>query len=404
VTELGRAMVEATSTFGQSGRDSLPTTDPEWSCRWCMSHSGVRVLDAGLQPPSDLHPKPSDPEPDPEFPLAMVMCLDCRLVQLESDETTPEEPRGLEPRALVQQAEAAVDQAEQQGYLRPGIRVLEYPSPHGGSWVEQLERRSLIEVSRGPAELLVDIFGMMHEADQRSALIDRISQMSADAILLMQFHTVAAIVRSGFWNALRHGHFAYYSTPVVVRMAAELGLTAVSASEYPLYGGTILLALAKQGSRWGDQAESVTNLVDREIAEGVLQPTVVASLNESLASSAAALGRYLADARSRSETVAGYSAASRTSALLQLGHISAQDLVAIADAAPGLHGRTMPGSRIPIMSPAELVEKRPDKVLLFVPDLLNEVRLALPEIELNGGLWVVLDPMPREITQAVVSQ
>ena len=71
----------------------------------------MRVLDAGLQPPSDLHPKPSDPKPDPEFPLVMVMCLDCRLVQLESDPTTPEEPRGLEPRALVEQAEAAVNRA-----------------------------------------------------------------------------------------------------------------------------------------------------------------------------------------------------------------------------------------------------------------------------------------------------
>ena len=179
--------------------------------------NGVRVLDAGFQPPSDLHPHPSDPEPDPEYPLVMVMCLDCRLVQLESDPTTPEEPRGLEPRALVEQAEAAVNDAETHGYLQPGMRVLEYPSPHGGSWVEQLARRSLIEVSQGPADLLVDIFGMMHDADQRAALTDRVSQMSADAILLMQFHTVAAIVRSGFWNALRHGHFAYYSTPVLVR-------------------------------------------------------------------------------------------------------------------------------------------------------------------------------------------
>jgi C-methyltransferase C-terminal domain/Putative zinc binding domain len=394
-------MIQAMS--GQVDRARLASADPDWSCRWCGSQSGVRVLDAGLQPPSDLHPNPSDPEPDPEFPLVMVMCLDCRLVQLESDATTPEEPRGLEPRALVEQAEAAVDQAEAKGYLRPGIRVLEYPSPHGGSWVEQLERRSLIEVSQGPAELLVDIFGMMHEADQRAALIRRFSQMSADAILLMQFHTVAAIVRSGFWNALRHGHFAYYSTPVLVRMAAELGLTAVSAWEYPLYGGTILLALANEGSRWGDQAENVTRLVDREIAEGVLQPTAVASLDESLASSAAALGTYLADARARSETVAGYSAASRTSALLQLGDVSAQDLIAIADAAPGLHGRTMAGSRIPIVSPAELVQRRPDKVLLFVPDLLDEVRRAVPEIELRGGRWVVLDPMPREIAPATLA-
>lgn len=397
-------MTEATASSGQVEPGSLASADPDWSCRWCGSHSGVRVLDAGLQPPSDLHPKPSDPEPDPEFPLAMVMCLDCRLVQLESDETTPEEPRGLEPRALVQQAEAAVDQAEQQGYLRPGIRVLEYPSPHGGSWVEQLERRSLIEVSQGPAELLVDIFGMMHEADQRAAMINRISQMSEDAILLIQFHTVAAIVRSGFWNALRHGHFAYYSTPVLVRMAAESGLTAVSASEYSLYGGTILLALAKNGSRWGSQSESVTKLVDQEIAAGVTEPMVVASLNESLANSASALRSYLSDSRSRSETVAGYSAASRTSALLQLGHVGAEDLATIADAAPGLHGRTMPGSRIPISSPSELVDARPDKVLLFVPDLLDEVRRALPEIELNGGRWVVLDPMPREIAPAVVAQ
>jgi hypothetical protein len=397
-------MIEATSTFEQVERGSLASADRDWSCRWCGSHSGVRVLDAGLQPPSDLHPKPSDPKPDPEFPLVMVMCIDCRLVQLESDPTTPEEPRRLEPRALVEQAEAAVDQAEAEGYLRPGIRVLEYPSPHGGSWVGQLERRSLIEVSQGPAELLVDIFGMMHEPDQRAALTKRLSQMSADAILLMQFHTVAAIVRSGFWNALRHGHFAYYSTPVLVGMAAELGLTALSAWEYPLYGGTILLALAKKGSRWGGPAENVTRLVDKEIAEGVLEPTAVASLDESLANSAAALGTYLADARSRSETVAGYSAASRTSALLQIGHVSAQDLVAIADAAPGLHGRTMAGSRIPIVSPAELVQRRPDKVLLFVPDLLDEVRRALPEIELRGGRWVVLDPMPREVAPAVVAQ
>ena len=251
---------------------------------------------------------------------------------------------------------------------------LEYPSPHGGSWVEQLERRSLIEVSQAPAELLVDIFGMMHDADQRAALTRRVSQMSPDAILLMQFHTVAAIVRSGFWNALRHGHFAYYSTPVLVRMAAELGLTAITAWEYPLYGGTIVLALAKKGSRWGDQGESVSSLIEREIAEGVLDPAAVASLNESLASSAAGLATYLADARSRSETVAGYSAASRTSALMRCGQVTAQDLIAVGDAAHGLHGRTMPGSRVPIVSPAELVAKRPDKVLLFVPDLLNEVR------------------------------
>lgn len=43
-----------------------------------------------------------------------------------------------------------------------------------------------------------------------------------------------------------------------------------------------------------------------------------------------------------------------------------------------------------------MIAARPDRVLLFVPDLLPEVRAAYPEIERNGGLWVVMDPAPRK--------
>ena len=327
----------------------------------------------------------------------MVMCTDCHLVQLESDPTTPEEARGVEPAALIAQAEAAVDQAEAAGYVRPGARVFEYPSPHGGSWVEQLARRDMVEVNEGKAELLVDIFGMMHDADQRAALEERISHMSDDAVLLMQYHTVAAIVRSGIWNALRHGHFAYYSTPVLVEMGRQLGLTAIGVWEYSLYGGTLLLAFAKDGSRWGGQGADVTAMIDREVGEGILEPGYVASLGEALSSSVSAIEAYLAETTRQGTSVAGYGAASRTSALLRCAHISKSQVDAVADASTGKHGRTMPGNRIPIVSPTDLVELRPERVLLFVPDLLPEVRKALPAIESNGGRWVVLDPMPREV-------
>ena len=49
-----RVMIEAMSTFGHVERGPLPSADPYWSCRWRGSHGGVQVLDAGLQPPSDL--------------------------------------------------------------------------------------------------------------------------------------------------------------------------------------------------------------------------------------------------------------------------------------------------------------------------------------------------------------
>jgi hypothetical protein len=386
-----------TTTETLTAEAALKPADAAWACRFCGGLSGLTVLDAGSQPASDLFPAPSDPEPDPEHPLVMVMCADCHLVQLESDPTTPEEPRGVEPAALIAQAEAAVEQAASAGYIRAGTRVYEYPSPHGGSWVEQLARRDMVEVTEGKAELLVDIFGMMHDTDQRAALEERISHMTDDAVLLMQYHTVAAIVRSGIWNALRHGHFAYYSTPVLVEMGRQLGLTAIGVWEYSLYGGTLLLAFAKDGSHWGGQGENVTAMIEREVDEGILDRAYVATLGQALSSSVSAIEAYLAETTEQGISVGGYGAASRTSALLRCAHITKNQVIAVADASTGKHGRTMPGNRIPIVSPADLVELRPERVLLFVPDLLPEVRKALPDIERNGGRWVVLDPMPREV-------
>lgn len=48
----------------------------------------------------------------------------------------------------------------------------------------------------------------------------------------------------------------------------------------------------------------------------------------------------------------------------------------------------MRGTDIPVLSPDELTRRRPDTVLLFVPDLLAELRRALPEIESGGGRWL----------------
>lgn len=378
----------------------LPRPIAGWRDRWTGEPGGYVVLDLGSQPASDLFPAPDDPLPDPEHPLRMVISTVSGLVQIEDDPTTPEEPRGVEPAALVAQAEAAVDDAEAAGFIRPGTRVLEYPSPHGGSWVDQLARRQMTEVTTGQAELLVDIFGMMHDADQRAALQERVDHLTDDGVLLMQYHTVAAICRSGIWNALRHGHFAYYSTPVLVEMGREMGLAAIGAWEYSLYGGTIMLAFGREGGPFGGQAETVTQMVERELAEGVTDPAYVGRLGEALDESVVAIKAYLSAVGEEGLVVAGYGAASRTSALLRSADVTQRQVVAVADAAVGKHGRCMPGNRIPIVSPADMLELRPDRVLLFVPDLLPEVREAFPEVEANGGRWVVLDPMPREVEPA----
>jgi hypothetical protein len=142
---------------------------------------------------------------------------------------------------------------------------------------------------------------------------------------------------------------------------------------------------------------SVDSTDAAETAAGVLDPVAVGRLQGAVDVSTSALRELLATSSNGGQVAYGYSAASRAVALLHLAGVTSAQLPAVADASPAKHGCRMPGTDIPIVSPAELVAAAPDLAILFVPDLLPEVRAALPEIEQLGGRWI--DPGARVLDQ-----
>lgn len=358
-------------------------------CRWCAQPCDV-VLDLGAQPAADHFPLSTDPVPDPVHPLRMALCRACGLAQLAEDATVPDEPRGVEPQALRDQAADAVTRLVGSGLLVAGQTVCELGSPHGGSWCEPLTRAGLHWVAgtgaaaAGAADAVVDVFGMMHEPDQAAALRWRAELVRPGGVLLVQLHSLATILRQGQWNALRHGHFAYYSAPALLAMAGALGWDAVAVETFPLYGGTQLLALRRGVARCTEAQE----LVRRELADGVCSPDALGQLQQAASEHMATLRTHLQARVRAGTTVLGYGAASRAVALLAGAGIGRELLPAVVDASPAKQGRCLPGSRIPVVGPEVLRGRSGVEVLLFVPDLLSEVRRAFPVVEAEGGSWV----------------
>jgi hypothetical protein len=368
-------------------------------CRACRGMAGEVVLDLGDQPAADHFPAAGDPGPDPTYPLQMWLCASCGLAQLLVDPTVPEEPRGAEPQALVDQAADAVDRVAAAGWLPPGGCVAEYGSPHGGSWLALLGAQGLAPAADGePADVVLDCFGLMHHADQAAALAERAARVAPGGVLLLQYHSLATIVRLGQWNALRHGHHAYYSTAALQRMLAAVGFVPSDAWRFALYGGTVLLAATRAGEaavagRVADAA--VRDLLAGEAALGVGDPDRVRTLQRRARDRADALHRWLVGQRRAGATVLGYGAASRAVALVCRAGVDRRLLPAVADASPAKQGRRMPATDIPVVGPAELVAARPDAVALFLPDLLPELRATLPAVEAAGGRWVDVDALER---------
>ena len=359
------------------------------ACRACNATRGDLVLDLGEQPAADFFPLRDVPGPDPVYPLQMWLCAECGLAQLLSDPTLPEEPQAVEPAALAVQAATAVECVAAAGLLRAGGRVAEFESPHGGSWSQLLKRRGLVSaLGHETADVVVDSFGMMHAADQASALADRTARVADGGVLLLQYHSLETIVSRGQWTALRHGHFAYYSTSVLIEMLRAQGFAARQAWEFPLYGGTVLLAAGRDAERTPSVDRSVDALLAREARAGIRDASMVGRLQRRVQSDSARLHDWLTTARESGALVLGYGAASRAVAVLTRAGIDRSLLPSVADASPAKQSRRMPGTDIPISSPSDLAVDLPRYVLLFVPDLLNEVRSAYPEVEAAGGSWV----------------
>lgn len=364
----------------------MTETTVDIRCRFCRSGDGELVLDLGTQPPADHFPPAGQPGPDPTHPLRMWLCNRCNLAQLVEDPTTAEDPRGAEPEALIRQAHEAVAAMADAGYLHPGRVVTEYGSPHGGGWIDQLTAGGLRPAGHGEqVDILVDNIGMMHDADQAAGLAERVSRLRPDGVLLFQFHSLASILCGGQWNALRHGHFAYYSTPALAGMLESVGWHPTRAFWFPLYGGTVLLA----ATRTGTPDDSVRDIIAQERADGVTKSETVGNLQHVAQTQADDLTRFLSQEKAAGNTVLGYSAASRSVALLTRAGIGPDLLPAVADSSPAKQGRRLPGSAVPIISPTELVQAQPDSVVLFVEDLLPEVRTTLTQIEAQGGRWVI---------------
>lgn len=363
-------------------------------CRACRGSTGHLVLDLGEQPACDYFPRSDDPGPDPTYPLQMWLCSSCGLAQLLTDPTVAEEPRGAEPAALVAQAADAVARVGAAGLLPAGSQVIEYGSPHGGSWLGELARCGLTPASDSePAGVVLDCFGLMHSPDQAAALAQRVARVAPGGVLFLQYHSLETIIRLGQWNALRHGHYAYYSATALAAMLAAQGFSPYLAWQFELYGGTVLLAARREDDAAREPDGSVQRILADEARTGVCDAAVLGGLQRQVETRAAGLRDWLIAERSAGNTVLGYGAASRAIALLCRAGADRSLLPAVADASPAKQGLRMPGTDIPVVSPARLAADRPDAVLLFLADLLTEVRAAFPDVEAAGGRWVDADTL-----------
>lgn len=363
--------------------------EPISSCRGCGGGDLKPVLDLGDQPVCDHFPALADAGPDPRWPLALTLCGDCALLQLDHSSPAPEEPLAVTSATVQRHASRVVARLLDRLPLpAQGLGVREFSSAHGGAWREDLLAAGCLEVP-DEADLVIDNHSIIHSEDLLTELRRRAAAVGADGYLAIEFHHALAQLRQTQFDTVRHGHPVYFSLHSWQAACRRVGFSVVDVWEEDIYGGC-LVVVARRGEH--PASAEVQAVLAEERAAGATSPAGYAGFAERTATILADLRGYLQAASEQGCTVTAYGAGSKSCTLLGVLGATRTDLPMIADLAPGKQGRRIPGTDIPIVSPQDLVQAAPDDVLILTWDIAEEVIGQLRGLGLTEARFTV--PMP----------
>jgi SAM-dependent methyltransferase len=401
------------------------------SCRLCGRALEHTFVDLGMSPLCESFlARPQLDAMEPYFPLHVLVCGSCFLVQLK-EYVSPESifreyayfssystswvahakryceiiatRLGLGPDSLV------VELASNDGYLLQHFLPLGVPV----LGIEPAANVAKVALANG-IPTRVDFFGVeLAEAlvaeGKRADLIagnnvlaqvpdlnDFVSGMvrllAPEGVITLEFPHLERLIAENQFDTIYHEHFSYFSLITIERLAARHRLKLIDVEELPTHGGSLRVYLAHADSM-RPTATSVPALLARERRLGFEDLATYASFGEQVKRTKRRLLSFLIQAKDAGKIICGYGAPGKGNTLLNYCGIGTDFLEFTVDRNPYKHGRFTPGMHIPIHEIEAIDAARPDYILILPWNLKDEIIQQMRHVAAWGGRFIL--PIPE---------
>jgi hypothetical protein len=140
------------------------------------------------------------------------------------------------------------------------------------------------------------------------------------------------------------------------------------------------------------ETPAVGRVLDQEGAAGLDRPEGYEGFEAKVRAVREALLAFLAGEKAAGRLVAGYGAAAKGNTLLNYCGAGPEEIAFVVDRNPAKQGALLPGSRIPVLAPDALMERRPASILILPWNLKTEIKAQLAAMRGWGGRFVTAIP------------
>jgi C-methyltransferase C-terminal domain/Methyltransferase domain/Putative zinc binding domain len=222
-----------------------------------------------------------------------------------------------------------------------------------------------------------------------------LAMMSDDGVFITESHYLMALIETLQYDTIYHEHLRHYSLESISYLLNMHGLEVIHAKRIPTHGGSIRVYASRRGAR--PVKPSVQQVLAEEGGAGLLADRL-AAFTRRVATSKVELYALLRDLLAKGSRIFGVGAPSRASTLINYVGLDREILDCVVEVKGSYKvGKYMPGTLVPVVDEAQLVEKQPEVALLLSWHIADELMPKLRKRGFRGDFLVPL-PTPRIVS------
>jgi hypothetical protein len=222
-----------------------------------------------------------------------------------------------------------------------------------------------------------------------------LAMMSDDGVFITESHYLMALIETLQYDTIYHEHLRHYSLESISYLLNMHGLEVIHAKRIPTHGGSIRVYASRRGAR--PVKPTVQQVLAEEGGAGLLADRL-AAFTRRVATSKVELYALLRDLLAKGSRIFGVGAPSRASTLINYVGLDREILDCVVEVKGSYKvGKYMPGTLVPVVDEAQLVEKQPEVALLLSWHIADELMPKLRKRGFRGDFLVPL-PTPRIVS------
>ena len=401
-------------------------------CRHCSAKLTFPLINLGSAPPSNAYLTAATLlAPEKWFPLRVLVCTECWLVQTE-DYTGADElfaadyayfssfssswlahaeryVADMACRLGLNAESHVVEVAANDGYLLQYVKALGIKclgiEPTAGTAAAARDRgidivqeffgarlASSLAAQGKSADLIVANNVLAHVPDINDFVTGFANLLKPQGVATFEFPHLLKLIQENQFDTIYHEHFSYLSLTVVQRIFSRNGLSVFDVDQLPTHGGSLRIYAQRSDTGTRKVEIRVGDLAALERVAGMESRNFYANFQAMADCVKNDLVSFLIEAKSAGKSVAAYGAAAKGNTLINYAGVRSDLIRVVSDLSPAKQGKYLPGSRIPILAEGSLRELRPAFVVILPWNLRQEVMLQLDYIREWGGRFVTAVP------------